>query len=432
MCASPASSAKATCSSPRRCLTAVSSSTWRGSFRARDTRIVVHDGGEDRLARSRANGWPRWAMTTCSCSPAARGPGRQPGYPLYKGVNLPSKTFGELVEHVYDTPRVSVVRARRDAQARRRRGGPRRPARERVHKMSIPTAICCPNGELALSRRRDRANPNTTIVVNCAGRTRSILGAQTLRQFRRAQPGVRAGERHPGLVPRRPHARARRRRRYPAIAPSADLPALQAQARRWPSAMACAMSTPPRSRAGSTDAEPHTCSCATCARPKNSQRARLPGAQHTPGGQLIQVDRPIRRRAQRAHRRVRFRSGAGSGVRQLAEANGSRGQCPAPRCRGQSDRTVWTAAQAPGFAHARAFWPCWHSCAVAACSICAQARPIAARMSTARSGAIRARRRLLCRGRQTDRAARGRCAHRPARRHRSARRGCDRCAAGRR
>jgi len=46
--------------------------------------------------------------------------------------------------------------------------------------MSIPTAICCPNGELPLRIDELVRSDETTIVINCAGRTRSIIGAQTL------------------------------------------------------------------------------------------------------------------------------------------------------------------------------------------------------------------------------------------------------------
>ena len=49
--------------------------------------------------------------------------------------------------------------------------------------MSIPGGICCPNGELALRIRDIAPDPKTRIVVNCAGRTRSIIGAQTLIDF---------------------------------------------------------------------------------------------------------------------------------------------------------------------------------------------------------------------------------------------------------
>jgi len=50
-------------------------------------------------------------------------------------------------------------------------------------KMSIPGGICCPNGELALRIRDIVPDPATPIVVNCAGRTRSIIGAQLLIDF---------------------------------------------------------------------------------------------------------------------------------------------------------------------------------------------------------------------------------------------------------
>jgi rhodanese-related sulfurtransferase len=49
--------------------------------------------------------------------------------------------------------------------------------------MSIPGGICCPNGELALRVRDLVPDPRTKIIVNCAGRTRSIIGAQMLIDF---------------------------------------------------------------------------------------------------------------------------------------------------------------------------------------------------------------------------------------------------------
>ena len=47
-------------------------------------------------------------------------------------------------------------------------------------KFNIPGGISCPNGELALRIDVIAPDPKTRIVVNCAGRTRSIIGAQTL------------------------------------------------------------------------------------------------------------------------------------------------------------------------------------------------------------------------------------------------------------
>src|SRR3546814_16488770 len=46
--------------------------------------------------------------------------------------------------------------------------------------MNIPGAICCPNGELALRIGELAPDPSTKVIINCAGRTRSIIGAQTL------------------------------------------------------------------------------------------------------------------------------------------------------------------------------------------------------------------------------------------------------------
>ena len=106
---------------------------------------------------------------------------QQAGYATFAGVNLPSKTFGELAEHVYHTPHVSANELHAMLQDKSRKvvvlDG--RPVSE-YKKMNIPTAICCPNGELALRVGELVPDADTTIVINCAGRTRSIIGAQTL------------------------------------------------------------------------------------------------------------------------------------------------------------------------------------------------------------------------------------------------------------
>jgi len=108
---------------------------------------------------------------------------RRAGYTLYAGVNVPSKTFGELVHHERHTPRISAhaVQAMLDAKENFVIVDGRPFAEYR--KMSIPGGICCPNGELALRIKDIAPDPETKIVVNCAGRTRSIIGAQTLLDF---------------------------------------------------------------------------------------------------------------------------------------------------------------------------------------------------------------------------------------------------------
>ncbi|WP_129140975.1 rhodanese-like domain-containing protein [Modicisalibacter coralii] len=104
------------------------------------------------------------------------------GYGLFAGVNVVSKTFGELVHEHFHTPGVAAA----TLDEWQRTGKPvhvidGRPVAE-YRKMNIPASICCPNGELAKRLPTLLAGDTTTpVVINCAGRTRSIIGAQTLR-----------------------------------------------------------------------------------------------------------------------------------------------------------------------------------------------------------------------------------------------------------
>ncbi|NOX68824.1 MAG: sulfurtransferase [Gammaproteobacteria bacterium] len=106
------------------------------------------------------------------------------GFTLFKGVNLPSKSFGELVEHAMNTPSMTVE----ELQDKRRDGcklillDGRSP--QEFKTMNIPGALSCPNAELPHRLPMLVDDPDTTIVVNCAGRTRSIIGAQSLRNLR--------------------------------------------------------------------------------------------------------------------------------------------------------------------------------------------------------------------------------------------------------
>jgi rhodanese-related sulfurtransferase len=51
---------------------------------------------------------------------------------------------------------------------------------DEYHRMSIPTGIDVPGAELVLRIHDIAPSPDTLVVVNCAGRTRSIIGAQSL------------------------------------------------------------------------------------------------------------------------------------------------------------------------------------------------------------------------------------------------------------
>ena len=102
------------------------------------------------------------------------------GLPTFTGFNTPSKAFGEFVEHACDTPSISA-----DELAAWKAEGrdivivdSRTPAEH--HRGTIPGSISTPGAELVLRAGALAPDPGTTIVVNCAGRTRSIIGAQSL------------------------------------------------------------------------------------------------------------------------------------------------------------------------------------------------------------------------------------------------------------
>ncbi len=102
------------------------------------------------------------------------------GFELFSGVNVPSKAFGEFIEHAAGTPNIAAE----DLERLLRQGADMvvldsRPFDEYA-RVSIPTAINVPGAELVLRAREIAPSPQTTVVVNCAGRTRSIIGAQSL------------------------------------------------------------------------------------------------------------------------------------------------------------------------------------------------------------------------------------------------------------
>ncbi len=99
----------------------------------------------------------------------------------YSGVNVPSKAFGEWVERAEHTPHIAATElARRQAAGEPLVVLDSRPMRE-FRRMSIPGGVDCPGAELVYRVHDVAPDPTTTVVVNCAGRTRSIIGAQSLR-----------------------------------------------------------------------------------------------------------------------------------------------------------------------------------------------------------------------------------------------------------
>ena len=102
------------------------------------------------------------------------------GGELFQDVNVPSKAFGELVESHRHTPSLSAqeVKALLDADADVVVLDARR--FDEYQNMNIPGSVSVPGAELALRVRSLAPDPKTRVIVNCAGRTRSIIGTQSL------------------------------------------------------------------------------------------------------------------------------------------------------------------------------------------------------------------------------------------------------------
>jgi rhodanese-related sulfurtransferase len=145
----------------------------------KDVPVVVYDAGEglvaeavDRLmalgytdVRQLAGGLDAW---------------RKAGFELFKDVNSYAKAFGELVESRRHTPSLSAqeVAALISSKANVRILDVRR--FDEYATMNIPGSVSVPGAELVLRAGHAAPDPQTTIIVNCAGRTRSIIGTQSL------------------------------------------------------------------------------------------------------------------------------------------------------------------------------------------------------------------------------------------------------------
>ncbi|HEY1291267.1 MAG TPA: rhodanese-like domain-containing protein, partial [Burkholderiales bacterium] len=143
--------------------------------------VVVLDSGEEGLAekateRLAAMGYSDVAVLDGGCAAWQAAGGE-----LFSGVNVPSKAFGEFVEHRYETPRVSADQLNGwVGEGKKLVILDSRPFEE-YHRMNIPGGIDVPGAELAWRVHDVAPDPDTLVVVNCAGRTRSIIGCQSLR-----------------------------------------------------------------------------------------------------------------------------------------------------------------------------------------------------------------------------------------------------------
>jgi rhodanese-related sulfurtransferase len=146
----------------------------------RGTRVVWCDDGDGSALRA-AGRISQFGYTDVAVLDGGISAWQADGYRLYSGVHVPSKAFAEVVEHEAETPWISALdlKALIDSGADLAVFDSR--SYEEYHNNSIPTAISVPGAELVYRFPDMVQSPDTTVIVNCGGRTRSIIGAQALR-----------------------------------------------------------------------------------------------------------------------------------------------------------------------------------------------------------------------------------------------------------
>ncbi len=145
----------------------------------KDVPIVVYDAGEG-LVTSATDRLTALGYSSVRQLDGGLQAWQEAGFELFRDVNSYAKAFGELVESRRHTPSLAAdeVAALIANKANIRILDVRR--FDEYATMNIPGSISVPGAELVLRAGRAAPDPETTLIVNCAGRTRSIIGTQSL------------------------------------------------------------------------------------------------------------------------------------------------------------------------------------------------------------------------------------------------------------
>lgn len=145
----------------------------------KDVPIVLYDNGEG-VVPTAAEAFANLGYGSIRALAGGLQAWRDAGFELFQDVNSYAKAFGELVEHRRHTPSLPAdeVAALIESGANISILDVRR--FDEYSTMNIPGSVSVPGAELVLRAGLAAPDPETTIVVNCAGRTRSIIGTQSL------------------------------------------------------------------------------------------------------------------------------------------------------------------------------------------------------------------------------------------------------------
>jgi rhodanese-related sulfurtransferase len=252
----------------------------------RATRIVLCDNNDGLAERAAAvlarNGYSDLRILSGGVAAWAAA-----GFELFTGVNVPSKAFGEFIEHQDHTPSIAADELKRAFGA----GADlvildSRPFDEYA-RVSIPGATNVPGAELVLRAREIAPSRETTVVVNCAGRTRSIIGAQSLINAGLPNKVVALRNGTMGWSLAGLSCDSGKNRRAPGASPE-NLAWAKTAARRV--ALACGVETIDRARfAALRQDDTRTLYAFDVRDPAEYEAGHIAGAISAPGGQLVQA-----------------------------------------------------------------------------------------------------------------------------------------------
>jgi rhodanese-related sulfurtransferase len=145
----------------------------------KDVPVVVYDAGEGLVAAA-IDRLGALGYTDVRALDGGLQAWNNAGFEIFRDVNSYAKAFGELVESRRHTPSLSAeeVGSLISGKANIAILDVRR--FDEYATMNIPGSVSVPGAELVLRAGRVAPDPKTTIIVNCAGRTRSIIGTQSL------------------------------------------------------------------------------------------------------------------------------------------------------------------------------------------------------------------------------------------------------------
>ncbi len=253
----------------------------------RSVPIVLLDGGDEDLAQRAAVVLEGLGYTDVSILDGGCAGWQASGGELFSGVNVPSKAFGEFVEHHYGTPRVPPQEVRRLIDT-----GVKlvildsRPYDE-YHRMNIPGGIDVPGAELVYRVHDLAPEPDTLVVVNCAGRTRSIIGCQSLKNAGIPNPVVALKDGTMGWE-LAGFSCDRGSRAVAGPPGAAGAAAARAAAERVAARFAVKFATAGQVRTWQGDAQ-RTLYLLDVRTREEFERLRIAGSRHAPGGQLVQA-----------------------------------------------------------------------------------------------------------------------------------------------